>query len=232
MLKKIFFVLVAALALASCQTQMSHLTDFEQAVDLEASYTIPDMEFIGFKGSGNFGQVTHDEMRSIMNSKVFKRVGSQLQNAGIASDMSETYFGIYSLQEIETYKNKKRYVTFVDMSDFELTYADATNYTGQVLGEVCIGTIFLAPVGAIVCLACPYQTKMHLKGTCKIVVYDAVTKTVRGTENIDIDKTDIYKGLWPSTKDDVKQEIIDNYSTMLSNAILEKYPRVKRALGI
>ena len=74
------------------------------------------------------------DVEVILKTKAFSRLGGDLQLAGIAVDQREAYFGIYSFQEIETYKNTKRYVTFVDMSDFSLTYKDNYMSGSRVAG--------------------------------------------------------------------------------------------------
>lgn len=230
-MKKFLLILATIALFASCQTEMS-LENPEDSIQLESNFTVPNMEFIGFKGQGSFGQVTQSDIDGIIGSSALKNLGGNLQYAGIASDMSDAYFGIYSLQELETYKNKKRYVTFVDMSDFKLTYKDVTNYGVQLTGAFLTGLIVTAPIGAVMMLAAPYKTEMHLVGTCRIFVYDCNTNTVIGTENIVVNQTDTFKGLWPRTSSDGRSAIYENYGVILSNAILEKYSKIKTVLGL
>ena len=184
------FILLSIFAFLSCQTEMT-LINQEKPIDMESSFTIPDMEF---KGNGNFGQLVDKDVEVILKTKAFSRLGGDLQLAGIAVDQREAYFGIYSLQEIETYKNTKRYVTFVDMSDFSLTYKDNYMSGSRVAGQVLTGMVVTAPIGLIL-WSQPYKTELHLEATCKIIVYDSQTKTVKGTRNVYVNRSDTYKGL-------------------------------------
>jgi len=224
------FILLSMLAFLSCQTEM-RLINQEKPMDVESSFTIPDMEFIGFKGNGNFGQLVDKDVEGILKTKAFSRLGGDLQLAGIAVDQREAYFGIYSLQELETYKNTKRYVTFVDMSDFSLTYKDNYMSKSRVAGQVLTGMIVTAPIGVIL-WAQPYKTELHLEATCKIIVYDSQTKTVKGTRNVYVNRSDTYKGLWWKTSEENKQNIYNNYGTVLANEILKEYSGIKKTLGL
>ncbi|WP_191013755.1 hypothetical protein [Treponema zioleckii] len=213
-----------------CQTEMA-LENSEKPMELPSDFSVPDMEFIGFKGNGNFGQLTNKDIEGILKTKAFSRMGGDLQNAGIAVDQREAYFGIYSLQEIETYKNTKRYVTFVDMSDFSLTYKDNYMSGSRVAGQVLTGLVITAPIGVIL-WAQPYKTELHLEATCKIIVYDAQTKTVKGTRNVYVNRSDTYKGIWWKTSQAGKEKIYNNYGTVLANEILKEYSGIKKTLGL
>ena len=85
------FILLSMLAFLSCQTEMT-LINQEKPIDMESIFTIPDMEFIGFKGNGNFGQLVDKDVEVILKTKAFSRLGGDLQLAGIAVDQREAYF--------------------------------------------------------------------------------------------------------------------------------------------
>ena len=220
--------LISVISFVSCQTEME-LTNPEDSINLESNFAVPDMEFIGFKGNGNFGQLAQKDIEGILKTKAFSRLGGDLQNAGIAIDQREAYFGIFSLQELETYKNTKRYITFVDTSDFSLTYKD--NEGAILVGAYLIGLIVTAPIGVILS-ASGYKTEMHLEATCRIIVYDSQSKTVKGTRNVYVNRNDTYKGLWRETSEAGREKIYNNYGTILANEILKEYLGIKQSLGI
>lgn len=80
------------------------------------------MEFIGFKGSYDTLGNDYEMWQNFKKDTVLAKLGTVLQNKGIAYDQSFAYFGIYSLQEIATYKSKQRYVTFIETEKNAFTY--------------------------------------------------------------------------------------------------------------
>ena len=223
-MKRFLFAGVAAFALTfiSCQTDMA-LTNPEQPIEIAGSFGVPNLEFIGFKGSGNFGQLADKDVEMITKTKALRRLGGELQASGIAVDQSLSYFGIYSLQELETYKNKKRFVTFVDISDFQLTH-ELMNGGQNMAALTLVCTGFLAPIGIF--LFRPWKTEMHLKASCNIFIYDCDAKTVVGTRNVVVNRADIYKGSWGDSSETAKLEIYENYGTILANEIYREYSSV------
>ena len=151
------------------------------------------------------------------------------QAAGIAVDESKAYFGIYSFQELEAYKSKKRYVTFVEISNFSLTYKDNYESGSRIAGAALLGLIVTAPIG-IPLLSQPYYTTMYCRANCNIYVYDTVSRTIiynsSGNDELDIRHSDTFKGIWWKTPEMEKDEIRDYYGMIIANEVLEKYQRV------
>lgn len=161
-MKKIFILpSFAILLFASCQTvplEVPALTDYK----VKNYETKPVMEFIGFKASADtlstssitivsnqynsFTKVSTTNMSNYDSWKLFKdqnvirNLGAQLEENNIAIDQSTTYFGIYSLQELELYKSKTRYVTFIQVNRNDLTWEgkDRRNTYG-LLGTTFLG---------------------------------------------------------------------------------------------
>ena len=73
---------------------------------------------------------------------------------------------------------------------------------------------------------------MHLEATCRIIVYDSQSKTVKGTRNVYVNRNDTYKGLWRETSEAGREKIYNNYGTILANEILKEYLGIKQSLGI
>lgn len=112
--------------------------------EIAASYENPKMDFIGFKidnnilstssntkvspgfWSPNVDTVTSefDQAKAIVNTKSLRHLGYNLETSGIANNKADSYFGIYSLQEMELYKSDSRYATFVEVVENKLDYKD------------------------------------------------------------------------------------------------------------
>ena len=103
--------------------------------------------------------------------------------------------------------------------------------SSRVAGQVLTGLVVTMPIGLIL-WAQPYKTELHLEATCKIIVYDSQTKTVKGTRNVYVNRSDTYKGLWWKTSEENKQNIYNNYGTVLANEILKEYSGIKKTLGL
>lgn len=157
-MKKNLFILAFGLLLTSCATSIKtskNVEPFELRNLLNADI---NMDFIGFKIDSNILSTTSDtkvdlgvwvpnvknimsefdQAKAISNSDSLKKLGYILENHGIANDMSSTYFGIYSLQEMELYKSKNRYVTFVEVAQSKL-YCNENNTSKNVLDGLSAG---------------------------------------------------------------------------------------------
>lgn len=112
--------------------------------EIAASYENPKMDFIGFKVDSNILSTSSstkistgfqtpnvdtvtsefDQAKAIANTKSLRQLGYNLEASGIANNKADSYFGIYSLQEMELYKSDSRYVTFVEVAENKLDYKD------------------------------------------------------------------------------------------------------------
>ncbi len=75
-------------------------------------YQKPNMEFIGFKNTNR-------------NKVLLKNFGAELERRNIALNKQDFYMGIYSFQELETYKPTMRYVSFIDISNLYDSWDDS-----------------------------------------------------------------------------------------------------------
>lgn len=129
--------------------------------EITSSYENPVMDFIGFKidnnilstssntkvspgfWSPNVDTVTSefDQAKAIVNTKSLRHLGYNLETSGIANNKADSYFGIYSLQEMELYKSDSRYATFVEVVENKLDYKDNKGGSVKVgaFGGVLVG---------------------------------------------------------------------------------------------
>lgn len=147
-MKKLFYLFPLILVILSCQTVPLKTPEIDDYTPETAS-TTPLMEFIGFKASAdtlststvvvdnssmrNLTRYTSTNISNYDSFKLFKsdsilgNLGTTLERKNIATDKSFAYFGIYSLQELELYKSKTRYVTFVQVNSSNLSWNGKDN---------------------------------------------------------------------------------------------------------
>ena len=240
----------------------------------------PDLEFIGFKAdannlstgngesvrlSGNWMQETYffpsdfDLWRTYKTDTLLKKLGNTLEKSNVAYDKSFSYFGIYSLQELELYKSEKRFVTFVEVNknhlggtvkdDFYWSGAlllglgagitsgasiwfigDKNNYLGlQEPGLVLSFAGLFATVSGGVLLALPAKTTLNFNGEYEIFVYDTKDKKIVYKDVVAVSQEDTYEGSFFNANTN-KYEVYNYYGTLATNAILQKYVEVERFL--
>ena len=225
-MKKYALILTAFTTLfVSCQSAINFTETAESLNVNNGSQNIPDMEFIGFKADYNaLGKESIDGWSLTKKSPGIKNLGAKLQMGGIAVDESYAYFGIYSFQELEAFKNKKRYITFVEVSEYKLATLDKS-IGRKAAGLVLLCTGILAPIGGIMYCA-PTTTELHLQGVFNIYVFDTTTRTIKYKDAVSIDKKNDAKGEWYLTPDQEKEKIYDYYGTIVSNEILQKYSSI------
>ena len=154
----------------SCVTAIK-LQEVEPPIRLTSPFGESRMEFIGYKidtntlptassaktSVGLWARETDivpsefDQAKILMSAPALKQLGFALENSGIATNKSASYFGIYSLQELELYKSDKRYVSFVEVERSKLDYKEnkSNNYSwGGVGSGFLLGGIPLAILGA------------------------------------------------------------------------------------
>ena len=143
MKKCIVFVLVLVMVLSSCATAIKMARDVPQ-YKINRVNSSPEMDFIGFKidtsilstsstsktFAGLWGRDAYvfmseyGQAKAISNTKSLRQLGYNLESNGVAKNKSDSYFGIYSLQEMELYKSDSRYVTFVEVAQSMLNFKD------------------------------------------------------------------------------------------------------------
>ncbi len=136
----VVFLLFSLVILSSCATA---ITRAGAVYDYQMQTTSPDavqMEFIGYKADTTLLSTTpeiitnrgktytimspFDQWKTILDTPSLRRIGSTLQEKNIANDQSYAYFGIYSLQELELYKSRTRYITFIEVVKNKYTVKD------------------------------------------------------------------------------------------------------------
>ncbi|WP_296324664.1 hypothetical protein [Treponema sp. UBA3813] len=223
-----FALLLSLLAFISCQTEME-LTESIDSYQFEESYKTPNMEFIGFKaGDAQWGNSSRTDWGQIKNTQSIRSVGSALQFGGIAVDESSSYFGVYSFQEIKEYKNKKRYITFIEIPDFDLTYTTNEMDGARIAGIVFCSTGVGLPIGLLL-IAHPYKTTMYMKTNANIYVYDAQIKEIIYKKNVSSTAEKEFKGIWYRSSEIGKQKIYDYFASIMANELLKEYDNVKKS---
>ena len=227
-MKRLLTIFAVVILFASCQTEMQFAEDIN-SYNLQESYETPDMEFIGFKaGDAQWGNSSRTDWGQIKNTQSIRSIGSSLQFAGIAIDESYAYFGVYSFQEIKEYKNKKRYVTFIEIPDFDLTYSTNELSGSRMAGSVLTGLIVTSPIGLLL-LCQPYKTKMYMKTNANIYVYDSQIKEIIYKKNVSSTCEKEFKGLWQRSSEVSRQKIYDYFASIMANELLREYENVKKS---
>ena len=125
-------IAVIAMAFASCSTPLKVA---EVKPVMEKPYEKENMEFIGFKNANR-------------NQALIKDFGAELERRHIALNRQDFYMGVYSLQELETYKSTMRYISFVDISRLRNVWndnvydKDGLELGGWIIAGVTCFTLF------------------------------------------------------------------------------------------
>ena len=173
-MKRLFYLAVAAILFSSCHTAL-HVTSVQRNYQTMAS---PNMEFIGLKNMNK-------------NNPMFKDFGGDLERANIALNKQNFYMGMFSLQELETYKSTKRYITFVDVVRHTYSHSDAVHdnpdmeFAGWFIAGFTVFTLFPVYV-PLLCAADKNDCQIALKGEYVLYVYDTVKKEVVFTSPFEI----------------------------------------------
>ena len=275
------FISLIILVLASCASTMNFDKKTSIIVPDEfQSKSSPDMEFIGFKADANNLSTSNGESikqtgtwtvetysfpsdfdlwKTYKTDTSLKNLGNTLEKSNVAYDKSFSYFGIYSLQELELYKSDKRFVTFVEVNKNHLggtvkdnmltpaaillgagggliglggTWAVLDNDNSLGLGEP--GKMYLGiglGTAAIggILYALPAKTTLKFNGEYQIFVYDTKDKKVVYKDSVVVSETDTFKGSFFNENTN-KYEVYDYYGALVDNAILQKYVEVQRFL--
>ncbi len=157
-----FLFTIIILICTSCATNTA-ITSTKDIQEYQMQSTDSDkiqMEFIGYKADTNLLSTANatyksksnprntytimspfDQWKAIEETSSLRRIGSILQEKNIATDQSYAYFGIYSLQELELYKSRTRYITFIEVSKNKYTINEKglDNQTNRLLGCLYLG---------------------------------------------------------------------------------------------
>jgi len=157
------FIIIFSIFTTSCATNLA-ITDTKEIQEYQMLSTDSDkvqIEFIGYKADTNLLSTASetirpklyntreiytvmspfDQWKAISQTYSLRRIGSILQDKNIANDQSFAYFGIYSLQELELYKSKTRYVTFIEVVDnkYSIKEKGLNNQYKKTLGSITLG---------------------------------------------------------------------------------------------
>ncbi len=258
------FLCFVSTALMSCATAITTVQTVKP-YELSRAETDEKLEYIGLKvdqrvlGTTVDAQTGYSEFdwaQGIKNSPTTKKIGYNLENAGIAIDKSFAYFGVYELQEMAIYKNVERYVTFVEVEKNNIKYKDTgssktlwgstaggmlgagiplmilggvTSNLVKELGAFTVVGGVMSGVGlisAIVALT-PSKTTITFDGSYNVYIYDTQEKKIIRKDPVTLKRTDEFKGSF--TYDDASRQLVWNYyGELVSNAILEKYEELGR----
>lgn len=201
-----------------------------------------------------------DYAKVILKSDAMKKLGYNLQQVDYALDQSAAYFGIYSLQEMNTYKNVNRYVTFVEVEKSKFYYK-TNDKTKQILGGLfggfaAGGGIFMLGGAAVSSLnedltgvmcgvgggliglgsifgiiaLTPTKTDILFDGVYNIYVYDTQTKQLIRKDSVSVKLNDTFKGSF--TYNDASKNVVYDYIAQnIKKDILTKYEEVTKWLS-
>lgn len=266
----------------SCATTMN--IDKTVSLEIPNTFTLksePDMEFIGFKADANLLSTSEGERVTIPGTwaketytfpsefdlwkkykanTCLKKVGSVLQDANVAYDQSFAYFGIYSLQELELYKSKKRFVTFIEVNKHRL--GGTVKDPGSIPGAIIAGSGFGLAIGGgswmlmdednkvglqkpgkvllfsglgigtlgSLLMMMPATTELSFVGEYQIYVYDTEKKEIVYKVPVSISEKDKFKGSYFNENTN-KNAVDEYYATLVYNALLEKYNLVDQFIS-
>ena len=202
--------LCAAVLFSSCHTALQVPTVQRENPRMSKA----NMEFIGFKNMNK-------------NNPMFKEFGADLERSEIALNKQNFYMGVYSLQELETYKSSMRYVTFIDVVRHTYSHSDAVHdnpdmeWAGWFIGGFTVFTLIPVYV-PLICCADKNDCQIALKGEYNLYVYDTQKKKIVFNSPIEINEDDIYKGQYSHKKTDQKA-VNERYKNILYNTLYEHY---------
>ena len=231
----------------SCTTppikEIPEVKDYQFSPQSEKS----GLEFIGFKMDTR--NLIYDQLtiaKSIAATDGFKKLGYNLEQNNFGIDKSNEYFGLYETQDFQRYKNKERFITFVEVEDNAISFKDnKTSLTvwrivsGLTLSAAipCLTAEPLMPIGLLSllsgCLSLipgnNAKTTATFSGTYCIYVYDTQTQSIVRRETIPFKKEAQFKGSYNANQES-KDKIFEYYSKLISNEIMQKYEEIARWL--
>ena len=143
-----------------------------------------NMEFIGFKNLDK-------------NNIMFATFAQELEKSNIADNRQNYYLGNYSLQDLQLYQSKKRYVTFIE--SIKSSYGHRDIVVNKKDG-----------------------TEISYVGLFTLYVYDTIDKSIVWTKTVKINEIDTYEGSYYH-KDTDFSGIDAHYRNIVFNTIIDKY---------
>lgn len=212
-------VIVATIILTSCQTALQ----VAQYPLNTLNYTKNEnIEFIGFKNLNR-------------NNILAKDYGVELERTGIASNMQNYYMGVFSLQELATYKSSKRYIAFVDVIKHQFSNNDAIEDSSSMhlAGWItaALSGFSLVPIYVpLICCSDRNKCLMTLRGSYVLYIYDTQTKEIVINLPMEIDVQEKYTGQFFHKSTD-KLAVQERYRNMLYNLWNEYFMKASRFLA-
>jgi len=255
--KIIIILFVISNIMISCTTAMN----FDKSATLQESMQgiNTEMEFIGFKGTYDTLGSDYNIWQNFEKDTVLSKLGNVLQDKGIAFNQSFAYVGTYSLQDMATYKNKQRFVTFVETerNHFYYTYNNTSQMiwggisAGSLLGGITTLILYSDPklpedyrkkqqgfsigvslvgLAALIPALTPAKTSITFNGVYSIYVYDTKNKEIIYKDTVSVGPlSDKYTGSFDHENTD-KNAVLNYYSTLAYNAIIKKYDEIYKFL--
>lgn len=231
------------------------------------------MDFIGFKidsailstsiQTKEFNPTTiisEFDLAKSISAYILRNFGNTLQNSGIATDKSFSYFGIYSLQEMELYKSDNRYVTFVEFASTKMNIKDS-RYSKEIWGNIAacsfggglpllicgaafkdygdlfqsyiglgIGFNIIGVISGIVALT-PSKTQIDFQGSYNVYVYDTLTKAIVRKDTVSVNQKEEFEGSITYNED--SKEVVNEYlSKIVTNSLLQKYDEISNWISL
>ena len=239
----VLLFMLLPLLFISCATAMKMDKNMPSDYNLNYNTSSAKMDFIGFKAPPPLSSTTAViEWGNISNRTPIRDIPNKLQASNIADNKRDFYFGVYSLQEIQEFKTDKRYLTFVEVTESQLLYADhppvpVLGYIGAGAMGVGGSLVWLYPsFGGVLLAGGGLATLLGFtipKGSCDIIatgayrifVYDKQEKRIAyaSPDTIKIYEKDHYVGLYEELDEIGKIEVDTYYSKIVANAILRAY---------
>lgn len=216
---KLKYLLIAIASVALCACKTTALTvPVEQRIE-HGNFGTEQMEFIGFKNVNK-------------NNVFIKTYGQELERSHLAINKQDYYMGVYSLQELATYKSSKRYLAFIDVVTQQYLYNDAVAdkpnlaLGGWLIAGLTCFTLFPVYV-PMICCSSKNECEMTLAGEYVLYLYDTTTNEIALTVPMSINVSERYKGQYSNNATNIRS-IQDRYRTMLFNLWNENFVKAHR----
>lgn len=216
---KLKYILIALVSIALSACKMTALVvPVEDRVE-HGNFGTEQMEFIGFKNVNK-------------NNIFVKTYGQELERSHLAINKQDYYMGIYSFQELASYKSSKRYVAFIDVIKHQYSYNDAIAdkpglaVGGWIVAGITCFTLFPVYV-PMICCSHKNECQMTLNGDYVLYLYDTKTNEVALSVPMNINISERYEGQYLNDATN-KTAVQDRYRTMLFNLWNENFVKAYR----
>ncbi len=177
---KLLTIFALSVLLFGCAVPMQVSKVERKPVKMEKT----NMEFIGFKNLDK-------------NNFMFATFAQELENSNIADNRQHYYLGNYSLQDLQLYQSKKRYVTFIE--SIKSSYGHRDIVVNKKDG-----------------------TEISYIGLFTLYVYDTIDKSIVWTKTVKINEIDTYEGSYYH-KDTDFLGIDAHYRNIVFNTLIDNY---------